>query len=346
VLRSAHYKLKRHEPRGWARATFDRRRIAGDRENGLVVASEVRPTTAEQTEFLAQLLDHGLLIEMGVPGIYGHNAAFEDIRSRLDDRLSDAASQGAERLRFPPLLPRPQLESSGYLESFPHLAGSVYAFEGNEAQATLQSERAGRHEDWGEFQRMTELVLMPAACYPVYPAIAARGPLAPGGALVDVGGSWVFRHEPSNDPARRQMFHMREIVRIGEPEAVLAWRDEWAERGLELLRGLGLAVEPDVANDPFFGRRGRMLAVNQREQELKLELLVQIAGPEPTAVASVNHHLDHFGTTYGIRSADGRTAHTACLAFGHERIVLALLRTHGLDHADWPREVRKELGLG
>ena len=107
------------------------------------------------------------------------------------------------RLRFPPVLPRRQLEASGYLASFPHLAGTIYAFEGSESQAAMQSERAGRHEDWGEFQQMTELALMPAACYPVYPAIAAKGRLAPGGVFVDAGGAWVFRHEPSHDPARR-----------------------------------------------------------------------------------------------------------------------------------------------
>jgi seryl-tRNA synthetase len=304
----------------------------------------VRPASPDQTEFLAELIGSGLLLESGVPGVYGHDATFEEVRSRLDERLSaEAVQRGAERLRFPPLLPRRQLESSGYLTSFPHLAGSVYAFDGDEPAAALQSERAGRHEDWGEFQQMTELTLMPAACYPVYPAIAARGPLPAGGVFVDAGGAWVFRHEPSHDPARRQIFHQHELVRIGEPDAVLAWRDEWAQRGLELLRSLGLDAELDNASDPFFGRRGRMLATNQRNESLKLELLVQIAGPEPTALASFNHHRDHFGTTYGLELADGETAHTACLGFGHERIVLALLRTHGLDPAGWPGEVRAEL---
>jgi seryl-tRNA synthetase len=308
------------------------------------MTTEVRQASADQAEFLAELIAHGLLLESGVPGVYGHDGVFEDVRDRLADRLSaEAGARGAERLRFPPVLPRRQLESSGYLSSFPHLAGSVYSFAGDEGQAAIQSERAGRHEDWGEFQEMTELTLMPAACYPVYPAIAARGKLAPGGVFVDAGGAWVFRHEPSHDPARRQIFHQHELVRIGEPAAVLDWRDEWAARGLELLRALGLAAELDTASDPFFGRRGRMLASNQRDERLKLELLVQIAGPEPTALASFNHHRDHFGTTYGIRAADGETAHTACLGFGHERIVLALLRTHGLDPGAWPEGVRAEL---
>jgi seryl-tRNA synthetase len=305
---------------------------------------EVRPTSGEEAQFLAQLIERGLLIESGLPGLYGHGEGFEDVRSRFEALITrEALAGGAERLRFSPLLPRRQLERSGYLASFPHLAGTVYAFEGGDAEAIEQSERASRGENWDEFQRMTDLALMPAACYPVYPAIASRGRLAPGGAFVEVGGAWVFRHEPSWDPARRQMFRMQELVRIGEPEAVLAWRDEWAARGLELLRGLGLAAELDRASDPFFGRAGRLLAISQREQSLKLELLVQIAGPGPTAVASFNHHLDHFGGAYGLELSDGQTAHTACLGFGHERVVLALLRTHGLEPADWPGPVRDML---
>jgi len=153
----------------------------------------------------------------------------------------------------------------------------------------------------------------------------------------------VFRHEPSHDPARRQIFHQHELVRIGEPDAVLEWREEWANRGLELLRGLGLDAQLDVANDPFFGRRGRMLAANQQAERLKLELLVQIAGPEPTACASFNHHREHFGQTWGIELSDGSTAHTACLGFGHERIVLALLNTHGLKPDSWPAAARAQL---
>jgi seryl-tRNA synthetase len=153
----------------------------------------------------------------------------------------------------------------------------------------------------------------------------------------------VFRHEPSEDPARMQCFHQRELVRLGAPDEVWAWREAWCERGLALLRGLGLAAERDRASDPFFGRGGRMLAANQRVQELKFELLVPIAGDEPTAVTSFNYHEEHFAEIYGVRLPDGAIAHTACLGFGQERIVLALLRTHGLDPQSWPDEVRGQL---
>jgi len=306
----------------------------------------VRPASPDQQALLSALLERRLLIATGVPGVYGRGADFEDVRERLAALVTRAvAPEHPERMRFPPIMPRRDLETVDYLKSFPHLAGSIFAFTGSEAQAAAQHERASRHEDWSEFQGMTDLVLTPAACYPVYPAIAARGALPVGGVTVDAGGAYVFRHEPSADPARMQMFHQREVVRIGEPEAVAGWREAWRDRAVELLTGLGLEVRFDLASDPFFGRSGRMLAASQKEQQLKFEVLTQIAGPEPTAVASFNYHQDHFACAHGIELAGGGQAHTACLGFGLERITIALLRTHGFEIDGWPAEIRERLRL-
>jgi seryl-tRNA synthetase len=306
--------------------------------------AQFREGTAEQTAFLSELTEAGLLIESGVPGVFGRGEGFEHVRNAVDELISRvAAPDGAERPRFPPLLPRRQLEQLGYHKTFPHLAGTIFSFDGDDDRALEQEQRAERGEDWTEFQHMTDLVLVPAACYPVYPAVARRGPLAAGGVTIDAGGSYVFRNEPSGDPARMQMFHQREMVRLAEPETVADWRDMWRDRAVELLRGLELEADFAVAADPFFGRAGRMLARNQKAQELKFEIQVPIASDEPTAVASFNYHQDHFSSTYGLVMEDGGEAHTACLGFGLERITLALLRAHGLEPAAWPAAVRGSL---
>ena len=307
---------------------------------------EFRAGSPEQVAYLDDLMEAGLLASTGVHGLYARGRIFEHVRLKFDALVTrTAAPESPEPLCFPPVVPREQLETSGYLGSFPHLAGTVFAFEGDEKEAAAQHDLASRHEDWSGYQAMSEMVLTPAACYPLYPAIAARGPLPEGGLTLDTGDAYVFRREPSNDPARMQIFHMREIVRIADADTVVEWRIGWRARAEELLRGLGLELELDIANDPFFGRVGRLLAAQQREQELKWEMLAPVAGDTPTAIASSNYHQDHMGHTYGITTADGGPAHTGCMAFGEERVTLALFAAHGLSVDDWPEEVRARLEL-
>jgi seryl-tRNA synthetase len=304
-----------------------------------------RAGTPDQVGLLEELVDTGLLIRTGVHGVYARGAGFERVRLAFDALVSRvAAPERAVPMYFPPLLPREQLETFGYLNSFPHLAGTVFSFDGNEAEAAQQAQLAGAHEDWSGFQQMTEMVLTPAACYPLYPAVAARGPLPEGGLTLDTGDAYVFRREPSDDPARLQIFHMREIVRVADRETVLAWRGEWRSRAEKVLRGLGLELELDIASDPFFGRSGRLLAAAQRDQELKWELLAPVAG-NPTAIASSNYHQDHFGHTCQLQTIDGEPAHTSCMAFGEERVTLALIGAHGAEPAAWPDAVRRALEL-
>jgi seryl-tRNA synthetase len=190
---------------------------------------------------------------------------------------------------------------------------------------------------------MSDVVLTPAACYPCYPTAAAQGPLPEAGRTIDIL-NYCFRHEPSRDPARMQSFRMHEYVRMGTPDEVMDWIGNWKDRGVALLKEVGLDAYTDVANDPFFGRGGKMLAANQRDQKLKFELLYPITSTEkPTAIASFNYHQDHFGTLYDLKSADGEVAHTACVGFGMERITLALFKVHGLNPKEWPPAVRAKL---
>lgn len=292
--------------------------------------------------FRADLLAHGLLLPTGVQGGDGRSAAFEDIVERFDALvLREAAPDGAEAMSFPPIVARSLIERLGYLDNFPQLIGSVHSFFGSELQGRQMAEQARGGQRWEQALDITEVMLLPAACYPVYPQFS--GLLPEGGRLVTTR-NWCYRHEPSDEPTRLQSFRMREYIRVGAPDAVEAWRDAWLQRALGLLQALGLPATPDVANDPFFGRAGKMMATSQREQRLKFEIVVPVISAEkPTAICSFNWHQEHFTGKFGIQRADGSTAHTACLGFGLERCVLALLKTHGCDTAAWPAAVRERL---
>lgn len=293
----------------------------------------------DASELRRGLGEAGLVLDSGVKGVWGRGTAFEDVVQRFDDFVTrETKNDGAQVLQFPPVLPRSLIEKLGYLDSFPQLAGSIHSFFGSDADAREIARRAREGEDWESMLQPTEVMLTPAACYPVYPNFSG---LLPGkGRLITVTG-WVFRHEPSDEPTRLQSFRMREFIRLGRPDEVVSWRDAWLDRGLHMLRRLGLDVKSDVAADPFFGRTGTMIAARQRDQRLKFEILVPVISEErPTAVCSFNWHQEHFSGKFGIRTEDGATAHTACMGFGLERVALALFNTHGFEPREWPRDVR------
>jgi seryl-tRNA synthetase len=293
----------------------------------------------------AGALAAALFAPMGSDGVYGRTRLYEDVLQRLTDFVTRERDPRAEVLRFPPVMSRAQLEKSGYLKSFPNLLGCVCSLHGSEREiltAALQHESGG---DWTGSLAASDLVLSPAACYPSYPIVAARGPLPAGGVILDVAAD-CFRQEPSRSLDRLRSFRMREYVRIGSAEDILAFREHWMARAKQLAAELALPCELDVASDPFFGRVGQVMAVSQRQNSLKIELLIPFSpGAKPTACMSFNYHQDHFGAIWDLRRADGEVAHTGCVAFGMDRLAVALFSIHGVDLARWPQSARHALGL-
>ncbi len=292
----------------------------------------------------AALLE-ALFRPMGIDGVYGRSGAYEDVVEALGRLISRHRDPGAEVLRLPPVVSRALIEKSGYLKSFPHLLGCLCGLSGGEAEIGATVERFIAGETWTDALKANDLVLAPAACYPVYPLAASRGAIPAVGLIFDVACD-CFRREPSRDIDRFQSFRMREYVFIGAPQQVVAFRERWTKRAISIAGELGLSYRIDAANDPFFGRGGVLVARAQVEQELKFELLVPVHSDEkPTACMSFNYHRDHFGLTWDMRGVDGEAAHTGCVAFGMDRLAVALFATHGLDIADWSNSVRSALSL-
>src|SRR4030088_2485053 len=287
----------------------------------------------------------GLFQSMGVDGVYARTALYVHVVDRLESYISRQRDPKAEIMRFPPVMSRKQLEKSGYLKSFPNLLGCVCSLHGSEASIRSAVERHENGGDWTTSVTSSDLVLSPAACFPVYPIGAARGRLPAGGVQFDIEAD-VFRHEPSRSLDRLQSFRMREFVRIGSPPEIVEVRESWMARAPPPAADLSLPFSIDVANDPFFGRVGQVMAVSQRQQALKFELLIPYY-PEasPTACMSFNYHREHFGQVWGIHDDKGDLAHTSCVAFGIDRLTVALFAIHGLDLQKWPAVTRAALAL-
>ena len=290
-----------------------------------------------------ELLAAGILTDTGVAGLYGRNHAFESVIAGVN-RLMDekAAGDKPEKFAFPPLVSRRTYELTDHLKSFPDLMGAIHSFTGGDVEHRALTAAYSDGQDWPAQLSTTDIMLCPAACYPIYPMLSNK-PLPEHGRIFDVIG-FCFRHEPSPDPARMQLFRQHENVFVGSPNDALAFRDKWIDRSLDIFGGLGLQVRAEVANDPFFGRAGRMLKANQVESTLKYEIVAPICSEEKqTAIASCNCHLDHLSVPFEVKMPDGSVAHSACVGLGLERIALALFKKHGLDVHTWPTEVRSAL---
>ncbi len=282
----------------------------------------------------------------GVPGVHIRTGAYEDVTDALGRFITRLRPQGAEVYRAPPVVSRALIEKAGYLKSFPHLLGCVCALPNDPARVEASVDRFAQGTGrWTDDVEATDLLLAPAACYPLYPLAAELGAPPPEGFVFDVAGD-CFRREPSQDIDRLQSFRMREFLAVGDAKVIQAFRDDWMARAPEIASALDLPHRLEAASDPFFGRVGQIVGRFQIAQSLKFELLIPIRSAQsPTACMSFNYHRDQFGLTWNIRMADGEPAHTACVAFGVDRLAVALFAAHGVEAKHWPSTVRRALSL-
>jgi seryl-tRNA synthetase len=293
----------------------------------------------------AQMTMNDLFQSSGIDGVRARTELYEKVVEGLGHYVTKVREPNAEILRFPPVTNRSHIEKSGYLHSFPNLLGAVCCLHGSEVEIRTAVDKPKSKDGWVAELAPTDLVLTPAACYPLYPIVSTRGPVPANGLLFDVMAD-CFRREPSRDIDRFQSFRMREFVRFGLPDHVFNFRERWMTRAPEIADTLGVQHKVEVANDPFFGRSGKLMAMNQLEQAAKFELLLPVRpGEKPTACMSFNYHKDHFGAKWGFRTEAGEMIHTACVAFGIDRLTLALFAAHGLALQAWPKHTREALSL-
>jgi len=256
-----------------------------------------------------------------------------ELIQRVDRSILELAKEwSATDVQFPTLISAHELGRLDYFRSFPHLATFATYLDPQESNLTRFT--SGEVLDGAGALQLTQTapvreVLTPAACYHLY--IHEQGSTL-GRASYYTTRNTCFRRETHYEALRRQWgFSMREIVCMGTLDEVKAFLTRGREQVNGLLAQAGLPVEWTTATDPFFRPSASAKYLAQRLNPTKLEA---VFGGD-LAIASVNLHQDHFGSTYGIERA-GEAAYSGCIAFGLERWLYAILTQHGLSPCAWP----------
>ncbi|HEY9416983.1 MAG TPA: hypothetical protein VIQ30_19670 [Pseudonocardia sp.] len=227
---------------------------------------------------------------------------------------------GALEVELPRLISIDDAASIDYFHNFPQLGMAVSGLIDPDAI----SRRAKAGDPGVEVSDLDEprYVLPSAACYGLY--FALRGVTVPDITLYTLRGN-CFRRETHYTKLDRLLgFTMREVVAVGNRDAV----EDFVTSAHGVLRNsaesFGIEAELVAATDPFFepnGARAKM----QRLFPVKHELVSN----RGVALASANYHRNFFGERCGIRLADGEPAYTGCLGFGIERWISEVTQRRG-----------------
>lgn len=297
-------------------------------------------------EVLRGLTARGWLGEQ-MAGSFVYTGLMADLYYGLDRVFAESARElGAGDAHLPALLGIETLVRSGYLTDNAHLGNYVFHLHEDRDLRARFAKVAGPNGGEIDFARLDtsadrpEAVLTPAACQPVFPALAGRRLDEP---VRLTGYTRCYRYESGATKGlqRSREFGVREIVFVGSEQQTAGFRAELLTVCRSLLERFGLRGKVVTASDPFFIDTSARYRAFQLSFELKHEVQLELGQSPPVAAASVNHHGDHFARAWDIGMSDDEVAHSACMGFGIDRWCLGIFSQFGFEVNDWPRSLRK-----
>jgi seryl-tRNA synthetase len=293
-----------------------------------------------------------ILLERGVlrfrrPGYVESSGVYLDLLRLLDSYvLGYALELGAKEFQFPSTLPLAVAERCGVLDNYPHQVCSVHT--PLSRSATENKGSCGSEETSKLTARLagSDTILSPAVCYHFWCHPAQLQCEKPGDTYLGTAVGRCYRAEVKALMGldRLQEFNMREIFAVGDLEQLSILRKDFLEFVQQMMIRFELWGRIQTASDPFFVNVYAKKRLFQANLKLKYELLAWLPDrSEMLAVASINDHRDHFTRAFGLTSERGAQVHSSCLAFGLERLALAIIAQHGLEPGNWPVEISRLL---
>ena len=274
------------------------------------------------------------------PGQYALVGPAARLRMDLDERLrAIATAAGAEPWHLPSIEQTVDLiPATGYLSSHAQYVTFGYRlpchFEQLQRFSVAAKERRLERPDAAELEP-TGFILEPFVCHNVYRAL--RGAHVDAGRTITALGT-CYRHEGIRfEPLLRQWeFSMREVVLVGTSAYVAEQRARVIQLTQELAQDLDLDARLEIATDPFFVSEAASKRTYQAMNSTKLELKLGLDDRSSTAAGSFNLHGRQFTEPMRITDGQGELLETACIGWGLERWMAAVISRHGADARNWP----------
>ncbi|SRR6266568_364716 len=187
-----------------------------------------------------------------------------------------------------------------------------------------------------------EFAISPSCCYHAYEGMEGWDLKNPGRCITATLNCHRYEGANHRSLSRLRSFNMREVIWVGKPAWVISNRARAEELIQEWARDWELSCTFETANDMFFTDDFAVKASFQRNQEAKRELRMEIpAEKNSISVFSSNFHATTFTKAFGI-TVDGRPAVSACVGWGGERWVYALVSQVGFEPAKWPAGLKRD----
>ncbi len=270
------------------------------------------------------------------------------LREALDTIFAELAQDlGAEPQAYSNLLSVDVLKRCDYFASFPqYLTFACHLREDLETlrsfASRLRTGAAIRVDDFEQMETPQE-VLSPTVCFHCYEQLQDQA-LPAGTVKALTARAHCYRYEAGNLIGLERLwdFTMREIVLFGPVQLVKEQLAEIRKRVEALVQELELHAWIESATDAFFIDDFAKKAAFQSTFDLKQELRLTVPGGS-VAAASFNFHNDFFCRAYHIESDDTQNLVSACVGFGLERFLYAVIAQKGLDPSQWPQRIRDQL---
>lgn len=295
-----------------------------------------------------ELVEAGWVIP-GTPGSFVYGGLMAKLIIALDNHFKRIAFKlGAAEYKFPTLIEVETLMKAGYLDAYPHNANFVVHLHEDldlvsRFKKSLDKENYKINIEAGDgCCASPDTVLSPTVCHHLYRAMEGRQLKQQ--IITATATSLCYRYESKATSTLRRLreFLMREIIYVGQKEAVIEARNTLLDTLKQSIDEFELNINIVTASDPFFVDNYDKQRLYQLSFDLKHEAEAYLPFDNSWfSIASVNYHQDHFGKPFNIKDHNQNTAHSCCIGYGLDRWCYAIFSQYGLDTKAWPSSLQK-----